>query len=130
MKTTISLFAFAAFALTSGCASMDQKGEDAAAIALTAEEVVAHVSGKTEQWSEGAAFYAADNAMEVLWKGEEASGTWLVKDAGELCFTTVLFDNKEECHSYQREGDTINLVYNGKTQTLDVKEGNHIDYYR
>lgn len=117
------------FALLFGCAtsSVSPQAENAD---LSSAEVILHISGKTETWSSGAAYYAADGTIEVVWEGKSGSGTWQVADDGNVCFIASVLSPDEECHSYRLKGGVVHLVYNDNLSQRDVIEGNQLDSFR
>jgi len=95
---------------------------------LNKEEVLSHVSNKTEEWTEGAGFYGLGGKLQAVWEGKELQGTWRVKDNGEMCITIAAWGD-EDCHKYRLKKDAVQLVYNGKGTIRKVDDGNILDSY-
>ena len=95
---------------------------------LNKEEALAHASNKTEEWTKGAGFYAADGTLMAVWDGKELSGTWRIKDNGEMCVTVEGWGD-EGCHKYRVKGDAVELVYQGDGKVRKMEEGNTLESY-
>lgn len=95
---------------------------------LNKEEALAHASNKTEEWTKGAGFYAADGTLMAVWDGKKLSGTWRIKDNGEMCVTVEGWGD-EGCHKYRVKGDAVELVYQGDGKVRKMEEGNTLESY-
>lgn len=95
---------------------------------FTKEETLSHTTNKTEEWSKGAGFYSPDGKLLVVWKGKKLSGTWRVKDNGEMCVTVAEW-GEEDCHKYKSKNDAVQLVYKGKGKTRKTEKGNQLESY-
>lgn len=114
-----------------GCQTTQQAAKDQAAEAasdrLTQAEVISHVSGNTEVWSEGGGYYAPDGAILVTWQGDDGSGTWEVAEDGTLCLAIDLWGNENECHHYVNDGGTFMLVYDNRPRLAEILPGNQLN---
>ena len=53
---------------------------------LNAEQVKAHLSGKTQRWETGAAYFKPDGALYMKWGGKlYPERVWTVDDDGKVC---------------------------------------------
>ena len=122
------LFAFLlltlAFALVSSSSAI--AGDDKKY--FTKEEVISHVSDKTEEWSKGAGYYGLGGELKAVWDGEKLEGTWRVKDNGEMCVNIAAW-GEEGCHNYRLKNDVIELVYQGEGKFRKVESGNTLESY-
>jgi hypothetical protein len=66
--------------------SLQQKIVADGAIALTIDEVTTHLSGNTQQWSNGGAYYQPDGKLDFVWEGKKfVNYSWRVKRNGLVC---------------------------------------------
>lgn len=114
-----------------GCQTTQQASKDQSAEAasgrLTQAEVISHVSGNTEVWSEGGGYYDPDGALMVKWQDDDGTGTWEVAEDGTLCFAVELLGNEKECHHYVHDGGTIMLVYKNVSRLAEILPGNQLN---
>ena len=89
-------------------------------------DVLAHISGNTEKWTKGGAFYSEDGKLDVVWKGKKSSGTWEVSSEGKLCVVVKMWGDSKECHQYVNDKGTIKLYYDGKARVAEIKAGNQL----
>ncbi len=95
---------------------------------LNKEEALAHASNKTEEWTKGAGFYSPDGKLMAVWDGKKLSGTWRIKDNGEMCVTVEGWGD-EGCHKYRVKEDAVELVYQGEGKVRKMEEGNTLESY-
>ena len=95
---------------------------------LNKEQALAHASNKTEEWTKGAGFYSPDGKLMAVWDGKKLSGTWRIKDNGEMCVTVEGWGD-EGCHKYRVKGDAVELVYQGEGKVRKMEEGNTLESY-
>ena len=96
---------------------------------LTKDEVLARVSGNTEEWSKGAGHYAADGTLLGIWDGKDLEGSWAIKENGVMCITVEQWGNEEDCHTYENVEGRVFLVYEGKSTEREIKLGNQLDTF-
>ena len=77
------------------------------AVQMTREEATQHLSGNTQQWSNGGAHYQADGRLDYIWEGDLYNdNTWRVRRNGLVCI-----DNPEgfttSCSLYFKYRDTV-----------------------
>ena len=71
---------------TRGTHPLSQTMLDQGATRLTAEQTRAHLSGNTQVWAEGGAYFAPDGALFVKWQGKIfPERNWEVDDRGRAC---------------------------------------------
>jgi len=98
---------------------------EAGATRLDAAQVKAHVTGKTEEWLRGGAFYMADGGLRVRWRKVYSNGSWEVSDDGTLCYQVPRWE--ERCHFYMNYEDEILVLKEGKnTGTRAIFEGDKL----
>lgn len=57
-------------------------------VLLTKSEVVEHLSGNTQQWSNGGAYFSPDGRMDFIWEGNVfLDNHWKVRGEGRVCIT-------------------------------------------
>ncbi len=57
-------------------------------VLLTKDEVAAHLSGNTQQWSNGGAHYGTDGRLDFIWEGNTFTDyRWKVRGQGRVCIT-------------------------------------------
>ena len=95
---------------------------------LSKEDVLSHVSNKTEEWSKGAGYYGSGGELKAVWEGKKLQGSWRVKDNGEMCITIAAWGD-EDCHKYRLKKEVVQLVYKGKGTTRKVDEGDKLGSY-
>ena len=95
---------------------------------LTKEQALAHASNKTEEWTKGAGFYSPDGKLMAVWDGKKLSGTWRIKDNGEMCVTVEGWGD-EGCHKYRVKEGAVELVYQGEGKVRKMEEGNTLETY-
>ncbi len=80
----------------------------AGATRLSPDQVKAHVTGKTEEWQHGGAYYGENGELKVIWRKVFSNGSWMVSDDGTLCYQVPRWE--ERCHFYMKhEGKIIVL---------------------
>ena len=80
----------------------------AGATRLNPEQVKAHLTGKTEEWDRGGAYYMQDGQLRVIWRKVFSNGSWEVSDDGTLCYQVPRWEKR--CHFYMNhEGQTVML---------------------
>ena len=94
---------------------------------LTQAQALAHISGNTEVWSKGGAYYAPDGTLQVLWEGQESTGTWKVNTDGEVCNVVEIWGSKPDCHSYVNDDGEIKLLWQGEARARETMRGNQLD---
>jgi hypothetical protein len=56
------------------------------AVLMTRDEVVQHLSGNTQQWSNGGAHYRPDGRLDFIWEGDLFNDyEWRVRGEGRVC---------------------------------------------
>jgi hypothetical protein len=78
---------------------------EAGATRLSPAQVKAHVTGKTEVWSHGGAYYMEDGKLRVIWRKVYSNGSWEVSDDGTLCYQVPHWEKR--CHFYMNHEDRI-----------------------
>lgn len=96
----------AAVALTlAACASMQLREKqliNSGAKRLDAEQVSEYLSGNTQQWENGGAYFVPDGAVYVKWGGKVyPERRWVVDDDGKVCIE-FLDGAKSSCSTYFR----------------------------
>lgn len=86
---------------------LEQKIVSDGAIRMTGKEVKDYLANKTQQWSNGGAYYAGDGSLEFIWENKEfIDYTWSVRDDGTVCI-----DNPEgfttSCSLYFRYDNSV-----------------------
>lgn len=111
----LALFAYACTAVRECppyCATDEEILAQAGAVRLDAEQVRAHVSGYTEDWIHGGAYYHADGGLEVKWRKVRYRATWEVSAEGEICYQLEKWPRR--CHFYMRHEDEVLMLDEGK----------------
>ena len=94
---------------------------------LNTEQVMAHISGNTEQWSSGWGYYNPDGRLEVVWNGLKDVGSWEVDNDGQVCFVLEIFGPQKECHYYVKSGNSIRMIYDDSdVGSRLIKKGHHL----
>lgn len=83
----------------------------AGATRLSPDEVQAHLTGKTEQWDKGGAYYMEDGKLKVIWRKVFSNGSWDVSDDGTLCYQVPRW--QERCHFYMNYNDQVVVLEDG-----------------
>ncbi len=111
------------------CANPQEKLAERGATPYTEAEVRALISGKTEIWSNGAAYYSPDGALVATWKGQDYTGTWSTTEAGEACQHVPTW-RLVPCTAYFHDGDMLTWMYKKQLNTISIEEtymdGNHV----
>lgn len=94
------------------CASDEELLTQAGAVRLTPEQVRTHVSGYTEDWIHGGAFYHADGELEVKWRKVRYRAKWTLSDDGRICYQ--LKNWQQRCHFYMRHEGEVLMLDEGK----------------
>jgi hypothetical protein len=84
----------------------------AGATRLNGDQVKAHVTGKTEEWIHGGAYYLADGQLKVKWRKTYLTGSWEVSPDGNLCYQLPRWERR--CHIYLLEVDEILMLEEGR----------------
>jgi hypothetical protein len=84
----------------------------AGATRLNGEQVKAHVTGKTEEWIHGGAYYLADGVIKVKWRKAYSTGSWEVSTDGILCYQLPRWERR--CHFYMLEVDEVSMLEDGR----------------
>lgn len=84
----------------------------AGATRLNPEQVKAHLTGKTEEWDHGGAYYMEDGQLRVIWRKVFSDGSWEVADDGTLCYQVPRWE--ERCHFYMNHDDQIVVLEDGR----------------
>ncbi len=90
---------------------------------LDAEQVRAHLSGKTQRWADGGAYFRPDGAVYVKFGGKlYPERVWTVDDDGKVCIS--LRDGfKTSCSSYYRyEGEVWVVTLEVFGETLQMEQ--------
>lgn len=93
---------------------------------LNKVQVVAHISGNTETWTKGGAYYAPNGDLNALWDGKELTGTWKVSDDGELCVVIEAWGSDDACHRYVDDNGVIKLLHDNETRAAEIVPGNQL----
>lgn len=91
--------------------------------------VTAYVTDKTEEYSKGAGYYGDDGTIKIRWDGKDLSGTYVIKDDGNLCMVVTEWGEQEDCQQYAKVDDKVLRFYEGKPVDSVVKEGNALESY-
>ncbi len=106
--SVIMLLAALAACTTTGGPSDEELLLEAGATRLDGDEVKARVTGKTEEWLRGGAYYREDGSIRVKWRKVYSNGSWEVSADGELCYQVPHWDRR--CHFYMdRDGEILML---------------------
>jgi len=107
------------------CASDEEILTQAGAVRLTPEQVRALVSGYTEDWIHGGAYYHADGELEVKWRKVRYRTTWTISDDGKICYQ--LKNWQRRCHFYmQHEGEILMLDEGQNIGARNLYTGNRL----
>jgi hypothetical protein len=88
-----------------------------------------YVTGNTEEYSKGAGYYAEDGSILIRWDGKDLSGTYVIKDDGQLCMLVTEWGDSEDCQQYANVDGKVVRYYEGKPRDSVMKEGNMLDAY-
>lgn len=95
------------------------------AVRLEPDEVRAHVTGKTEQWVHGGAYYAESGRLEVKWRKINYKTAWQIGPDGTLCYQLDTWGRR--CHFYmEKEGRVYMLEEGINIGVRDMWDGNHM----
>jgi len=87
--------------------SLKQKILDDGAIPMTVEEVKAHLSGNTQQWSNGGAYYQENGRLDFIWEGNLFYNyTWHVRKDGLVCIKNQV-GFSTSCSLYFKYRDSV-----------------------
>ncbi len=95
---------------------------------LSAEELRTLLTGNTEIWTKGGAYYAPDGKLRVLWKYEYSDGRWKVinrNSRGMLC-KQIGMQPRTCDHSYKKSGDKITIHLRSKSWPFYYLNGNQL----
>ena len=105
--------------------ALEKKNTDAIATRLNGEQAKAHLTGRTEVWTKGGAYYGADGTMSALWKGRRRKGDWEVSADGNVCY--YLTNWPKLCQYYVNDAGAITMIYEGKSTGVKIMlEGNRL----
>ena len=99
-------------------ASVEEKSTGARATRLNGEQAIEHLSGRTEVWTQGGAYYSPDGEMFALWKGKSVEGNWEVSADGNVCYELANWPRL--CQFYMDFDDGITMIYEGKSTGVKV----------
>jgi len=87
--------------------SIEEKIVSDGAKKMNGKEVTAYLSNKTQQWTNGGAFYKADGTLDFIWEGKTFYDyTWSARSDGLVCIkNTQLFTTS--CSVYFNYRDTV-----------------------
>ena len=85
---------------------------------LNGDQARAHLSGRTEKWTKGGAYYGSDGKMKAKWKGRFNRGTWEVHEDGRVCYKLAKWPLL--CQYYMNVDGAITMIYEG--QSAGAKE--------
>ena len=92
---------------------------------LNPDQVKIHISGNTEIWFKGGAYYSPDGELKVKWRKAWNTGIWKVSAEGEVCITTPKLGNP--CYHYMNNAGAITMVSEGKNVGVkEMLEGNKL----
>ncbi len=90
-----------------GAKSLRERISADGAVLMNKQEVVQHLAGNTQQWSNGGAHYQSNGRLDFIWEGDLFNDyTWKVRGNGRVCianpdgFTT-------SCSLYFKYRDTV-----------------------
>jgi hypothetical protein len=97
----------------------------AGATRLSPDAVKAHLTGKTEQWDKGGAYYMEEGKLKVVWRKVFSTGSWHVSDDGTLCYQVPRWE--ERCHFYMKYNDQVLVLEDGvNVGARPLHEGNKL----
>lgn len=115
LVVTLAISACASFEDT--CIAVCMTGEEstihAEATRLTRDQVIAHVSSRTEVWWKGGGYYDPNGELKVKWRKTWNTGTWTVSANGELCNDIPKLGR--HCHYYMDNAGAVTMVSAGKS---------------
>ncbi len=85
---------------------------EAGATRLNPAQVKAHVTGQTEEWDRGGAYYMEDGKLKVIWRKVFSNGSWEVSDDGTLCYQVPRWEKR--CHFYMNHEGAIIVLEDGR----------------
>lgn len=94
-------------ALNPTASRLEQKIVSDGAVRMTGNQVTDYLTNKTQQWSNGGAYYATDGSLEMIWENKKFIGySWNVRKDGLVCI-----DNSEgfttSCSLYFKHNNTV-----------------------
>lgn len=99
--------------------------EQEGAVRLTPNQVEAHVSGKTEDWVHGGAYYHPDGKLDVKWHKVMYKAVWEVSVDGSLCYQLPKWQRR--CHFYMDKAGEVYMLDQGKNIGVRAMyEGNRL----
>lgn len=89
---------------------LEQKLMDEGATPLNGEQAREYLSGNTQEWTKGGAYFHPDGMVDVKWEGKTfPAQTWVIKDDGTVCLS-----NPEgfvtSCSAYFDKGGEVWVV--------------------
>ncbi|MCP4984249.1 MAG: hypothetical protein GY935_27555 [Gammaproteobacteria bacterium] len=96
----------------SDCPSDEELLARTGAVRLTPDQVKTHVSGKTEEWVHGGAYYLPDGGLRVKWRKARYKATWEVAADGVICYQLPRWEQR--CHFYMDKGGEVYMLDEGK----------------
>ena len=90
--------------------SLEERIANEGGVQMNGEQATAYLSGNTQQWAQGGAYYGADGMLDYIWEGKKYFDyTWTAKRSGEICI-----QNKEgfttSCSLYFNHKNTVYTV--------------------
>jgi hypothetical protein len=117
IATTVKLISgFVLVVAASACATTGISDEEtlanAGAVRLSSSQVKERVTGKTEQWVHGGAYYQPDGKIRVKWRKTYTNGSWEVADDGNLCFKLPHWEKR--CQFYMNKDGDVYMLDEGR----------------
>jgi len=107
------------------CMTSGEKPIEDGATRLSKDQVKTHISGKTEVWFKGGAYYSPDGELKVKWRKAWNTGAWKVSAEGEVC--TTLPKLGSPCYHYMNNAGAITMVSEGKNVGVKkILDGNKL----
>ncbi|WGI22809.1 DUF995 domain-containing protein [Amylibacter sp. IMCC11727] len=102
-KFVSSALISAALVVSTGAAFADPKPKNGKRVsAATIKQLYA---GKTQIWSKGGIYFAANGAMREVWEKSIGQGTWKVSKNGDLCKTVFYIKGGQASPNKNSKGD-------------------------
>lgn len=91
--------------------------------------VTAYVTGNTEEFSKGAGYYADDGNLLIRWDNKDLTGTYVIREDGQLCMVVAEWGGGEDCQQYADVDGEVMRFYEGRPRNSVMIEGNALDAY-
>lgn len=97
-------------------------------VPMTTQDFEAHVEGKTIHYSDFQGAYGIEQYLpnrRVVWSymGQRCQyGKWYPNEAGQICFIYEDPGSVPQCWGVWREGDILNLLFNGDPSGTHIHE--------